>query len=49
MIVALDKDGNLYGSGMNGDTGGGGDNQYAGNYANNLFFSKNTFLNSFFS
>lgn len=41
--VAVDKDGNLYGSAMNGDTGAGNGNaRYAGKYANNLFFAKNT-------
>ena len=40
--VAVDSSGNLYGSSMNGDTGGSGNALYAGLNANNLFFARNT-------
>ncbi|BDC96777.1 hypothetical protein TRSA_18760 [Treponema saccharophilum] len=40
--VAIDKDGNFYGSSMNGDTAAGGNATYAGADANNLFFANNT-------
>ncbi|WP_406032264.1 hypothetical protein [Treponema saccharophilum] len=41
--VAVDSSGNLYGSSMNGDTGGqNGTQSYGGNNANNIFFYKNT-------
>ena len=39
--VAVDSSGTLYGSAMNGDTGGSGTARYYGNYANNLFFAGN--------
>ncbi|MBR6914484.1 MAG: hypothetical protein IKN34_11925, partial [Treponema sp.] len=40
--VAVDSSGNLYGSSMNGDTGGNGNATYGGYNANNLFFYRNT-------
>lgn len=40
--VAVDPSGNLYGSAMNGDTGGTGNATYGGRNANNLFFYRNT-------
>lgn len=40
--AAIDKDGNIYGSSQNGDTGGDGNATYGGNYSNNIFFAKNT-------
>ena len=40
--AAIDKDGNIYGSSQNGDTGSGsGDARYGGKYSNNIFFAKN--------
>ena len=39
--AAIDKNGNIYGSSQNGDTGGDGNAMYIGNYSNNIFFAKN--------
>ena len=39
--AAIDKNGNIYGSAQNGDTGGTGNATYRGNYSNNIFFAKN--------
>ena len=41
--VAVDRNGRIYGTSQNGDSGGSGGNQhYGGNYANALFYAWNT-------